>query len=138
VQSRFLSRIGETLESRARRQECLGVALIELSAEVDAGDIMMRLLPLLAAGDVVVKESDGRLALLLVGRAPHEYRLVVSRAQSALRRVAEVSIGLRSTLPGMTVPGDAVTLLHQADQALREARRCGGDLMVAWEDLIEQ
>jgi len=114
------------------------VALIEPSATIDSGDIMMRLLPLLAAGDVVVRESDDRLALLLVGRAPHEYRLVVSKVQSALRRVAEVSIGLRSTLPGMIAPGDAVTLLDQADQALCEARRCGGDLMVAWEDLIDQ
>jgi GGDEF domain-containing protein len=136
--SRFLSRIGETLRDRARRRRSLGVVLIEPLASVDAGDLMMPLIPFLTAGDVVVREADERIGILLVNRSYHECRLLVSKAQSALRPVAAVSIGLRSASlePGPSF--DADTLLNQADQALAEARRCGGDLMVAWEDLIEQ
>lgn len=136
--SRFLTRIGDTLKDRGHRRESVGVVLIEPLATVDQGELMMPLLPFLSAGDMVVRENNGRLGILLVDRSYHECRLIVSKAQSALRPVARVSIGLRSARLAKSTSCDAGTLLRQADRALEEARRCGGDLMVAWEDLIEQ
>lgn len=134
----FLKSLKNALAQATRRHTGLAVLVVEPCRPVEAGDVAATLGGLVSPNDCVASLDGSRLGVLLASTSAHACRLVASRAQSALRPLAPVAIGMRAVVADADGCLDASLLLHQATKALEEARECGGDLLVAWEDMIWQ
>jgi diguanylate cyclase (GGDEF)-like protein len=152
----FLDALERALASAQRRQFPCSVALIDVdyfkrindSHGHRAGDDVLRQFAALARGvlrkeDVLGRYGGDEFVLLLYGSAAAGAQEVASRLQAAMaanparssdRVIAyTLSVGIVEWRPGKSV--NLVELLHQADQALYEAKARGLNCIVHYEEL---
>jgi diguanylate cyclase len=134
----FLREVQRELARARRRHEHLVVLVVEPDRPMAVREVVEVVEELVREEDLLARLGETRLGVLLVSTAPHAGRLVANRIQRNLARLGPVSVGVRPVIPDLDVPLSAAELLRQAARALAEARACGGNLLVAWGDVILQ
>jgi len=134
----FLRELQRELARARRRGENLVVLVVEPDRQVPLRDVSEIVGGLVREEDLLARLGETRLGALLVSTAPHAGRLVASRIQKDLSELVPVSVGVRPVVPNQDVTLGPAELLRQAVRALHEARACGGNLLVAWGDLVQQ
>ncbi|MBN1172449.1 MAG: diguanylate cyclase [Micromonosporaceae bacterium] len=97
-------------------------------------EVAVRLQTCLGEGDVMCRYGGEEFAVLLTGASARDSHAVAERLHQAvagqpiLTAVGPISVTVSVGLSGPVRPtGDAYLLLHQADEALYEAKRAGRD-----------
>jgi len=134
----FLRDLERELARARRRRESLVVLALEPDAEdADIAALARALEAAVRREDDVVRLGERRFGVLLVSTVPYAGRLVAARLAEAAAPYGTLSVGLRPEAPSEADPTRAREVLAEAVRALEEARSCGGDLVVAHEDVVE-
>jgi GGDEF domain-containing protein len=131
----FLQEVQRELARVRRNGGSMVVMVIEPGVETELSLISGRLRELVREEDVVARLGEVMLGVLLVSTSPDAGRLVASRLQSALKPVVPVAVGIRFVEPEPGKRFKSSELIREAAAALAQARRNGGELMAAWNDL---
>ncbi len=132
----FLNELERELARARRLREWTVLLVVEPDEEVDMVRLAEAVRRVVRREDLVGRVGDRRIAVLLVSTLAHAGRLAAARLQKAARELATVSIGIRPVAPPEASPEEAAAYLRDALHTLEEARATGGDLLIAWDDMV--
>jgi len=112
------------------------VLVVEPAHPCTLDSLVPQLLAAIRQEDVISRIGPRTIGLLLGSTSSYAARLVASRAPAAVRPLT-LSIGIRTVQPWSERLPCPEEVVREATTALEEARSCGGNLIVCFEDVIK-